>query len=110
MNTFEIGNEIRIEEMKGEPDYNMRTGIIESIDDTGQLHGTWGGVALDLMNDKIHLLSDEHQGLCAKCLSDNITYGSSYPVDSQFCYQWECEECKTTGNEMYNLKFVEHVI
>ena len=32
--------------MKGEPAYNGREGTVESVDDAGQLHGTWGGLAV----------------------------------------------------------------
>ena len=41
-----VGDKIRIIEMKGEPQYNGKVGIVEHIDDIGQLHGTWGGCAL----------------------------------------------------------------
>lgn len=37
------GDRIHIVNMEGEPDYNGREGVIEYIDDIGQLHGTWGG-------------------------------------------------------------------
>jgi hypothetical protein len=41
-----VGDVIRIIEMKGETGYDGRFGIITSIDDAGQLHGTWGGLAV----------------------------------------------------------------
>lgn len=41
-----VGTKIRIEYMAGEPNYCGREGIIKSIDDIGQLHGTWGGLAV----------------------------------------------------------------
>lgn len=41
-----VGDVIRIIEMKGEVGYDGRFGIITSIDDAGQLHGTWGGLAV----------------------------------------------------------------
>ena len=44
--TFKIGDDVFIEEMKGEPIYKQKTGKILSIDDLGQIHGTWGGCAL----------------------------------------------------------------
>lgn len=31
--------------------YNGKTGVIEHIDDMGQLHGTWGGLAVNPMVD-----------------------------------------------------------
>ena len=41
-----IGDVIRIIEMKGEVGYDGRFGIVTCIDDAGQLHGTWGGLAV----------------------------------------------------------------
>lgn len=44
-----LGREIKIIELRGEdPDsgYNGRTGVVEYVDDAGQLHGTWGGLAV----------------------------------------------------------------
>ena len=41
-----VGDKIRIIHMDGEPHYSGRTGIVTSIDDAGQLHGTWGGLAV----------------------------------------------------------------
>ena len=32
--------------MDGEPYYDGKKGVVESIDDWGQIHGTWGGCAL----------------------------------------------------------------
>ena len=41
-----IRKQIRIDHMEGEPHYDGRQGIVESIDDAGQLHGSWGGLAV----------------------------------------------------------------
>ena len=41
-----VGDKIRIIYMKNEPEYSGKTGIVEFIDDIGQIHGTWGGCAL----------------------------------------------------------------
>ena len=41
-----VNDEILIIEMADEPQYTGRAGIITSIDDAGQIHGTWGGCAL----------------------------------------------------------------
>lgn len=41
-----IGDIIRIEYMEGEPQYTGREGVVKSIDDMGQLHGSWGGLAI----------------------------------------------------------------
>lgn len=43
---YPIGSRIKIIQMKNEPDYDDKIGILQFIDDVGQLHGTWGGCAL----------------------------------------------------------------
>lgn len=49
---LKVGDKIRIIEMIGEPQYNGKSGTIELIDDLGQLHGTWGGLAVQAERDK----------------------------------------------------------
>ena len=46
MDTIKIGDTIKILNMKGEPHYKDREGMVTHIDDVGQIHGTWGGCAL----------------------------------------------------------------
>lgn len=43
---------VHIIEMVGEPQYNGREGYATYIDDLGQIHGTWGGLALQPRRDK----------------------------------------------------------
>ena len=50
---FKVGDKIRIVEMIGEPQYNGKSGTIDHIDDMGQLHGTWGGLAVHADEDNI---------------------------------------------------------
>lgn len=40
------GDCIRIDSMEGEPQYSGKQGVVEYVDDIGQLHGTWGGLAV----------------------------------------------------------------
>lgn len=43
----EIGDRIRIIHLEGEDDrYDGKEGVVEYIDSVGQLHGTWGGLAV----------------------------------------------------------------
>lgn len=56
MNKFKVGDKIRIIEMIGEPQYTDREGIIEYVDSIGQLHGSWGGLAVNLDIDRIELI------------------------------------------------------
>ena len=46
MLNVKVGDKIRIIEMKDEPHYTEREGVVKYIDDAGQIHGTWGGCAL----------------------------------------------------------------
>lgn len=46
MNKVNIGDTIKIISMEGEPQYTNREGIVTHIDDSGQIHGTWGGCAI----------------------------------------------------------------
>lgn len=45
------GDYIHIYSMEGEPSYSGREGIVRSIDDMQQIHGTWGGLALLFSDD-----------------------------------------------------------
>ena len=46
-NNYQIGSKIRINHLNGEDDrYDGKEGTIEFIDSIGQLHGTWGGLAI----------------------------------------------------------------
>lgn len=52
------GATIRIIHMEGEPHYEGRTGVVESTDDAGQIHGTWGGLALQPERDTWEVLRE----------------------------------------------------
>jgi len=43
---YQVGDVIHINYMADELDYIDREGVITHIDDIGQLHGTWGGLAI----------------------------------------------------------------
>lgn len=55
---FEIGQKIKIISMEGEPKYSGKEGVINYIDDIGQLHGTWGGLAVQPERDIIEVIND----------------------------------------------------
>lgn len=43
---MEVGDIIRIDYLNGEFGYSGRIGKVTKIDDMGQIHGTWGGLAV----------------------------------------------------------------
>lgn len=53
-----VGDKIRILQMQGEPQYEGKEGVIEQIDDAGQIHGTWGGCAVIPETDKYEVVND----------------------------------------------------
>ena len=53
---IEVGTKIRIICMEGEPHYTGREGTVTLIDSIGQLHGTWGGLAVDPSIDDIEVI------------------------------------------------------
>lgn len=53
-----IGDKIRIVHLQGEDGrYEGREGIVEHIDGIGQLHGTWGGLAIIPEEDEFEILN-----------------------------------------------------
>ena len=51
-----VGDKIRIIYMADEPRYNGREGVVQHIDDIGQLHGTWGGLAVIPGEDSFEII------------------------------------------------------
>lgn len=55
-----LGKRIRITHLKGEDNsYNGKEGVVEHVDDMGQLHGTWGWLAVIPNVDSFEVLSEE---------------------------------------------------
>ena len=44
--------------MEGEPGYDGTTGVVDHIDDAGQLHGSWGGCAVIPEIDKFEVIEN----------------------------------------------------
>lgn len=53
-----IGDKIHINKMEGEPQYTGKEGIVNHIDDLGQIHGTWGGCALVPRTDDYYVIEN----------------------------------------------------
>jgi len=54
-----IGKIIKIEDMEGELRYSGKKGVVEYVDDMGQLHGTWGGCAVIPETDSFKVLNEK---------------------------------------------------
>ena len=50
-NEVKPGDKIHIYTMFGELQYSGREGTVRSIDSIGQIHGSWGGLALNFDDD-----------------------------------------------------------
>lgn len=59
-----VGDTIRIIHLKDEDNrYDGRVGEVESIDDIGQLHGTWGGLAVIPEEDEFEIVTAANESL-----------------------------------------------
>lgn len=82
---YKVGDKIHIAYMEGEPKYEGRRGVINYIDDAGQLHGTWGGCAVVPNVDIVYKLTS-----CCLCGQDFIGYGNNaMPLNKGVC----CDLC-----------------
>lgn len=81
-----IGDKIRIVEMVGESDYSGKIGIVENIDSIKQVHGTWGGLALQLERDTIEVLE------YSKAYCDSFNEA----IENLYCVDWS----ETNGSDV----------
>lgn len=81
--SYKVGDTIKIIEMKGEPNYTGRTGVIKFIDSMGQLHGTWGGLAIVPEEDKIEVISTKKTIQENNSVVDEYTYFDTF-TDNQY--------------------------
>lgn len=59
------GDRIRIIKMDGEPHYDGKEGEVDYIDSIGQIHGTWGGLAVVPEVDIYELITNESKNISA---------------------------------------------
>ena len=59
----QIGDRIKIIEMNGEPQYTDKEGIVDRIDDMGQIHTTAGGCALIPECDIFKVIERKNDGI-----------------------------------------------
>ena len=50
------GDKIRVIYMSGEPEYKNKIGVVNYIDDIGQIHGTWGCLAIIPEDDQYEII------------------------------------------------------
>lgn len=60
MEKVKIGDSIKVIKMEGETDYSNRVGTVTAIDGIGQLHGTWGGLAIIPEKDTYQILKENN--------------------------------------------------
>ena len=54
---YKVGQKVRIIHLEGEDNrYDGKEGVIEHIDGIGQLHGTWGSLAIILEADEFTVI------------------------------------------------------
>ena len=54
---YKVGQRIHIIHLQGEDNrYDGKEGVIEHIDGIGQLHGTWGGLAVIPEEDNFYII------------------------------------------------------
>ena len=54
-----VGDTIRINYMKDEPQYTGKEGVITHIDDFGQIFGSWGGLAVVPDIDEFEVINEK---------------------------------------------------
>ena len=60
MEKVKIGDLIKVIKMEEEPEYSNRVGTVTAIDGIGQLHGTWGGLAIIPEKDTYQILKENN--------------------------------------------------
>ena len=79
-----LGKRILIKYMEGEPRYTNRTGVVTHVDDLGQLHGTWGGLAAIPNHDLLEILPDEGNNKKEdKTMKNNVTSATTFTPEEQ---------------------------
>ena len=95
-----VGKKIRIVRMKGEPMYTGKEGVIEKIDDAGQLHGTWGWLAIQPENDEFEVSTESAQKREVGVHQFAFDFSVKDPEDEMYL-----DELEADINELLKLKF-----
>lgn len=68
-----VGDKIKIISMEGEPHYTGKEGVVEHIDSIGQLHGSWGGLAINPNVDTFTIINNEENKMNEEKTFDCLT-------------------------------------
>ena len=121
-----VGRTLRIVCMKDEPHYTGRIGVVKSVDDAGQIHGSWGGCALipgvdsyelHTPYDKVKYIMDKYH-IFGECVEETdsmvgieIRWGDwkhdhlclSFSVTEAYPgVQYSCEVTEQDGSDAYS--------
>jgi len=78
-----IGDKIRIVHLEGEgSEYDGKEGTIENIDGIGQLHGTWGGLAVIPGVDEFEIINEDYTGTPEE-RTTHLEYVDEDPCDGE---------------------------
>jgi len=79
-----VGDKIRIIHLEGEDDrYDGREGVVDHIDGLGQLHGTWGGLAIIPGVDNYVVITDEGYKGTPEERTTHLEYTDNDPTDGE---------------------------
>lgn len=53
-----VGKRVQIIRMKDEPQMTDRIGVVKFVDSKGQIHGTWGSLAIQPENDVFRIFGE----------------------------------------------------
>lgn len=51
----------------------------------------------------------QQEGVCPICGATDLEYDSIEPDGCSITYPWTCLKCRVTGEELYELTFVQHI-
>lgn len=89
-----VGDRIKIIQMTGEAHYEGREGVVETIDSLGQLHGTWGGLAVIPEQDKFVVIKQKEHQQTSIC----VITGKEIIGDVHDAYPLAKGKCSTEAN------------
>lgn len=85
-----VGLTIRIIDMKGEPRYAGKVGKVNHIDSIGQLHGTWGSLAIDPLVDEFEIVEVKDMSITEDVDNEQVVVRSL--EDTLNAFHSICEE------------------